>query len=328
MLLLALGLGFLAGMWMASPPSAPAAPEEAGVYVAGPGTVSQSVPGTATIRWTVVEQVEVPAEGRVTSGLPAKGQVQAGSTLFTVDEQPVLVLPGGVPAYREMRRGDVGEDVRQLQAYLADQGYPVAVTGEFGARTATAVEAWSRTVGWPRSSSLPLGRIVFVSDLPARVVPADGFRLGATIPSPAIQLLAGEPSIAVSVNPRTAERASAGDDVQLHTELGTLTGALTGASLPNQDGSVSLLVDPESVDCSQACPARQGEPYVVPATVELVAPTEGIVVPVAAITMGADGRPFVTQQDGTEQPIEVTASADGLAVVTGLAEGQRIRLGS
>ena len=130
------------------------------------------------------------------------------------------------------------------------------------------------------------------------------------------------------MNPRTAERASAGDDVQLHTELGTLTGALTGASLPNQDGSVSLLVDPESVDCSQACPARQGEPYVVPATVELVAPTEGIVVPVAAITMGADGRPFVTQQDGTEQPIEVTASADGLAVVTGLAEGQRIRLGS
>ena len=44
---LALGLGFVAGLRLTSASSAPAQPVETGIYVATTGHVSQSVPGTA-----------------------------------------------------------------------------------------------------------------------------------------------------------------------------------------------------------------------------------------------------------------------------------------
>ena len=56
--------------------------------------------------------------------LPETGdKVDCGDVLYRVDEHPVLLLCGTVPAYRDLHGGDAGRDVRQLNRNLHELGY-------------------------------------------------------------------------------------------------------------------------------------------------------------------------------------------------------------
>jgi peptidoglycan hydrolase-like protein with peptidoglycan-binding domain len=56
--------------------------------------------------------------------LPDQGdRVDCGDVFYRVDDDPVLLLCGTVPAYRDVRRGDEGKDVRQLNRNLHKLGY-------------------------------------------------------------------------------------------------------------------------------------------------------------------------------------------------------------
>ena len=51
--------------------------------------------------------------------LPEVGdKVHCGGVLYRVDDKPVLLLCGTVPAYRALHEGDTGQDVRQLNRHL------------------------------------------------------------------------------------------------------------------------------------------------------------------------------------------------------------------
>ena len=66
--------------------------------------------------------------------LPAVGdKVGCGDVLYRVDERPVLLLCGAIPAYRDLHVGDRGRDVRQLNRNLRIGG------DEFTPRTARAL---------------------------------------------------------------------------------------------------------------------------------------------------------------------------------------------
>ena len=56
--------------------------------------------------------------------LPNGGdKVECGDVLFRVDDEPVLLLCGSVPAYRDLAVGHEGKDVRQLNRNLHRLGY-------------------------------------------------------------------------------------------------------------------------------------------------------------------------------------------------------------
>ena len=56
--------------------------------------------------------------------LPGEGrEVDCGDVFYRVDDDPVLLLCGTVPAYRDLNRGDKGKDVRQLNRNLHELGY-------------------------------------------------------------------------------------------------------------------------------------------------------------------------------------------------------------
>jgi hypothetical protein len=56
--------------------------------------------------------------------LPDEGdKVDCGDVLYRVDDDPVLLLCGTVPAYRDLDIGDEGNDVRQLNRNLHELGY-------------------------------------------------------------------------------------------------------------------------------------------------------------------------------------------------------------
>src|SRR3979411_1504870 len=60
--------------------------------------------------------------------LPDDGdKVDCGDVFYRVDDHPVVLLCGTVPAYRVLHSGDVGNDVRQLNANLHTLGYDAGV---------------------------------------------------------------------------------------------------------------------------------------------------------------------------------------------------------
>jgi peptidoglycan hydrolase-like protein with peptidoglycan-binding domain len=65
------------------------------------------------------------AGGTYTELPDAGDKVGCGDVLYRVDDTPVLLLCGGLPAYRDLDIGDRGNDVRQLNRNLHELGYDV-----------------------------------------------------------------------------------------------------------------------------------------------------------------------------------------------------------
>lgn len=100
--------------------------------------------------------------GTLTS-LPVNGSVfTRGKTLYKVDNQPVVLMYGSVPAYRDLGRGAEGADVKQLETNLKALGYTgFTVDTKFTADTAQAVKDWQDDHGLDETGRIELGRIVF-----------------------------------------------------------------------------------------------------------------------------------------------------------------------
>lgn len=95
--------------------------------------------------------------------LPESGAViRRGRPLFKVDNSPVVLMYGSVPAYRELRNGDEGADVKQLEQNLRALGYTgFTVDKEFTASTASAVKQWQEDLGLAETGRVEFGRVVF-----------------------------------------------------------------------------------------------------------------------------------------------------------------------
>ncbi len=107
--------------------------------------------------------------GTVTE-LPVAGStIVRGQPLYRVDNTPVVLLYGGLPAYRNLAPGTEGADVRQFEQNLAALGYKgFTVDDEYTASTATAVKAWQGKLGLTKTGVVELGR-VFYAVGPVRV---------------------------------------------------------------------------------------------------------------------------------------------------------------
>lgn len=96
--------------------------------------------------------------------LPPTGTVlNAGDALYRADQQPVLLLSGAMPAWRDFEPGmDPGDDVTQLQQNLGAFGYlDGEADGRYNWRTQEAVYDWQKAVGLEPSSSLSKSSIIF-----------------------------------------------------------------------------------------------------------------------------------------------------------------------
>jgi hypothetical protein len=160
--------------------------------------VSQA--GTLTYRarpdgspYAVINQ----ARGVYTS-LPDNGdKVRCRGVLYRVDDRPVVLLCGTVPAYRDLHRGDAGRDVRQLNRNLRVRGAGEAFT----ARTKKALEAFERRKGIHVDGSLALGEAVFLPE-PVRIAKVTGAIGGAARPgAPVLKATSGKLQVRVNIDP-------------------------------------------------------------------------------------------------------------------------------
>ena len=103
--------------------------------------------------------------------LPTAGHVVGrGGTLYRVDEDPVVLMYGSVPAWRALSAGvSDGPDVLELERNLAALGYdPGTVDDHFSSSTTSAVKDWQDDLGLSETGVVDLGRVVF-SDGPQRI---------------------------------------------------------------------------------------------------------------------------------------------------------------
>lgn len=98
--------------------------------------------------------------------LPSAGTVVRTNTrLYEVDESRVYLLDGTIPAYRALRPGTDGGDVRALETNLRalgmDPGGAMTVDGEWDGGTTAAVKRWQDSHGLAETGTIELGRVVF-----------------------------------------------------------------------------------------------------------------------------------------------------------------------
>src|SRR4051794_6136121 len=85
----------------------------------------------------------------VTRAPRARAELGPGEVAMTVDGRPVFALPGTIPMHRDLRPGDRGPDVLQLERALRDVGLsPGAVDGRYDAATGAAVATFYLRHGW------------------------------------------------------------------------------------------------------------------------------------------------------------------------------------
>ena len=141
-------------------PSAKSTPASTARVEKGDLSSMVSVDGTLTYRarsdgspYSVINQ----AKGTYTR-LPDEGdKVACGDVLYRVNDHPVLLLCGALPAYRDLEKGDRGNDVTQLNSNLG-----VLDDDWFTADTEAALKRLQQDLGVKETGKLDIADAVFL----------------------------------------------------------------------------------------------------------------------------------------------------------------------
>ncbi|GAA3387220.1 peptidoglycan-binding protein [Cryptosporangium minutisporangium] len=95
--------------------------------------------------------------------LPDSGaQISRGKAVYMIDNEPVVLMYGSVPAYRSLTVGAEGPDVAQLERNLRALGYSgFTVDDTYTSSTAEAVTEWQDDLGLDETGTVELGRVLF-----------------------------------------------------------------------------------------------------------------------------------------------------------------------
>ena len=167
------------------------------------------------------------------TSLPQAGQIiRQGQVLYETNESPVVLLYGGVPAYRDLSEGMTGGDVRELNADLVKLGYatagalgPVSGWDYFSSETAYALGLLQSHLGLTETGSLPLGQAVFlpsaiqVTGLGTGAVPGGSAAAGSVV-------LTGSsltPVVTIDLDASLQSEVAVGDKVSITLPDGSAT---------------------------------------------------------------------------------------------------------
>jgi peptidoglycan hydrolase-like protein with peptidoglycan-binding domain len=160
------------------------------------------------------------AQGTYTR-LPDDGdRVDCGEVFYRVDDHPVLLLCGTVPTYRDLHSGDVGEDVRQLNANLHTLGYDAGAgidpaDNVFTSKTQTALEKVQHDKGLDGTGALGVESAVFLPG-PVRVAKVTGELGGSAQPGAQVASATSDtPEVQVELDPSQQDAVKKDDRAQI-----------------------------------------------------------------------------------------------------------------
>ncbi len=271
----------------------------------------------------------VAGQGRGTiTWLPAVGQViHQGQVLYRVDGQPVMLLYGATPVYRQLNR-----DLVALGYASSDDLDPSS--DEFSWATKAAIKALQEHLGLTQTGKLDLGQILFLPTA-ARVTSLSA-TLGGQASGPVLKATSTRRQVTVNLDAAQQSQIKVGDKVTItlpngRTTPGRVASVGKVASTPTAGSSDSPTVE---VDITPTDAAATGTLDKAPVQVEITTATarNALVVPVNALLALAGGgyAVEVVAPDGLHRLVPVSLGlfddAAGLVQVTGsgLAAGQHV----
>ena len=285
---------------------------------------------TETLNGVVAYQdmrgLSAPKAGVIT-WLPAVGaDITAGQPLMSVDAQPVILLHGALPAWRDLAPGmPDGPDVQQLEAALHALGYGTKSDhypdGHWGWQTSDAVRAFQEKSGMPDDGALSLGEVVFTAG-DVHVAKLDGHVGGQNAPgAPVLTVQSTERVVVLEVDPVKRDLVPQGAPVDVELPSGDrIPGKITSVSttlVQNADGTPVYQVTVALDD-----PAQVADVALAPVTAHYVTTVaeQVLAVPVSAI-VGVPGGGYAVDvvTGGTTErvAVELGAWGDGYVAVTG-----------
>jgi len=304
-------------------------------------------PATAPVtRTTLVDAVHLsgkigygtaePLAGRLTGTLTEIAKpgsvLRRGLVAYRVDDQPVVVLVGDLPAYRELALNVKGPDVEQFEENLRALGYRgFAVDSVFSAATVAAVKKWQKDLGLAETGAVELGRVLYVA-APVRVAGLKQ-RVGdqAAPGTPVLTVTGTTRSVTVELDDKTAALGKVGAKVQVQAAGGKAVGGVMTAVAAPQGGQddgqqqTKTLVTIKVAD-QAALTGGDGDP--VDVVVVRGAKKNVLTVPIVALLAVGDGYGVETFGGGGRRIVPVTVGmfAQGRAEVSapGLVEGTQV----
>ncbi|TMR97710.1 peptidoglycan-binding protein [Nonomuraea basaltis] len=261
--------------------------------------------------------------GTVT-GLPAEGAtVTRGKAIFHLDNNPVTLLYGALPAYRTLSTGVKGADVKQFEQNLWALGYRgFTVDSTYSWATASTVKDWQDDLDLTKTGTVDPSQIVYTAG--AVRVASLSTQVGTVVgPGAAVEKITGtSPRATVALDTSSGRLAKQGATVQV-----TLP---DGKVVPGKIIKVATVVsqgDNGEADTTKIKVTIRFTSAVksMGAAAVTVAFTAGkrpnvLAVPVAALLALAEGGYGVQVADGSTTRIvavETGLFADGKAEITG-----------
>lgn len=346
---LALGLSALmigaAGLAVAARSGGAGAEAVAGVRE-GPAVSSVAVSRRDLVARTEVDgtlgyagevRVAGQALGTVTAVPKVGAVIERGQALYWVDNRPVLLLYGDLPAWRRLAAGMTdGPDVRQLEANLVAMGHAteaeLTVDDKFTSATTTAVKRWQKAAGVEESGVVEPGQAVFLAG--AIRVAEVKVEKGASAP-PGSAVLTGTSTtrvVTVGMDATKQTLVKAGDKVEIklpdgRVTPGTITSVGTVAQSTGQGDSAKRVV---TVVVSLDDPAASGALDQAPVKVGIISESrKGVLaVPVNALLALAEGGYGVRTVDGRIVAVTPGLFSRGMVEVSGdgMAEGVEVEV--
>jgi peptidoglycan hydrolase-like protein with peptidoglycan-binding domain len=269
------------------------------------------------------------------TAIPALNKtIKRGTPIYRVDETPVVLLYGSLPAYRTLAPGVEGDDVRQFERNLWALGYRGFTVDEtYSSATAVAVRKWQKDLGLTRTGKVETSRIVYASG--AVRVDDRKAALGDSV-GPGAQILSVTGTgrlVTVDLDIDDQRLAKVGATVKVTLPDGTvLPGKITDAETVIEPGE-GQQPDTTKVEVTIGFAAGQNPQGVDQASVTVAFTAaqrkDVLTVPVAALLALAEGGYGVQIVDGATTRIVAVQTglfADGRVEVTGdgLAEGMTV----
>ncbi|MGW1976925.1 peptidoglycan-binding domain-containing protein [Streptomyces sp. NPDC001889] len=288
--------------------------------------------------------VRSAVEGTVTVAAEEGRTLSLGQALYELNDKPVTLLYGPVPMFREMKEGDRGSDVLQLERNLRDLGYGagLAVDIWYGEDTADAVKRWQKSLNRETTGRVGRGDVVFQPGR-VKVASADAALADQVAPGGQVLTIAStQPVVRAELEQTDGPLTSKGTRVEVALPSGrTATGKVIGTVRPEADGggegegAGAGAQDGITVEIvlNGGARAASGEDARGTASVSFVSEArEGVLaVPVEAVVAlrgedGGYGLEVVRGAGSTMVRVETGMTADGKIEVSGpdVREGLRV----
>ncbi|MFT2815907.1 peptidoglycan-binding protein [Leifsonia sp. A12D58] len=302
------------------------------------GDLTELVRAPGTLGYSAPCDLGTPLSGIVTGFPPAGTIVTTGHELFRVDNVPVILMHGDLPAWRAFSIGMTdGADVLQLEKNLATLGFFTREPDEeLAESTATAIEKWQKSLGLEKTGTIEIGRIMFS---PADVrIQAPKATIGDAAGAAVISVTGADKEVESYIETSQQSLAPLGTKVKVALPGGAeTTGTVVAIGAPvEKDGTngksmkipVTLVLDDpaaaESLDNVSVSivltQTKQKDALLLPVAALLAQPGGGFAVEVTLKEPSNSGKTTKVV------PVELGAFADGFVAVTGgkLAEGDTV----